>query len=128
MTIDEKISEAVRASLTRLIDKEIKQSIFESVTSIVAEPQERLTLKRLAVGMARAVFDAEVHITEFEPTPDKDGKVPDAYVIDNTMLPDWDISQRIRGMRGEPPRPTKTIVFPSVEKALEAIAVAYGTR
>jgi hypothetical protein len=108
---DDPIGEAVRRTVEsmqrRMDDELLKVMMTENVISETAEP---LTLKKMALDMARAVFNAKVFITEFEPKPGKDGKVPDAFVIDNTQMPGWGDAQRIRAMRGEPREPDKTIV------------------
>lgn len=111
-------------NMRRRMDDELIDAMSGGTFSVDQSPQEPLTLKKLATDMARATFDADVHITEFEPQPDKDGKVAGAYVIDNTMLPGWDVKVSICAARGQPAPKAKTIVFPSVENAMAAVSLA----
>lgn len=126
----EQISESVRRRIAASMNNLIESSIMGTMTSTAepVAPQEPLTLKSMALSMARAMFNAEIIISEYAPkeTTDKDGVTTTvaAFRIDNTQLPDWDMRCAIAKARGEPaPNPT-TIVFPSVEKAIEAVAMA----
>lgn len=109
--------------------RHIEASIMDAMTSTVEQPAPPpLTLKSIARSMAEATFDAQIIISDYVPTEttNEDGtKSPvDAFRIDNTALPDWDMRCRIAQARGEPPPHKVTIVFPSAEKAMEAVALA----
>lgn len=122
---DDPIGDVVKRQIAARMDRMLMDAMLGGTyTTTEAKPAETLTLKSMALSMARATFDADVHITEFEPKPDKDGKVAGAYVIDNTMVPGWEYKKTIARMRGEPPPNARTIVFPSVDNALEAVALA----
>ncbi len=122
---DDPIGDVVKRQIAARMDRMLVDAMLGgSYTTTEAKPAEPLTLKSMALSMAQATFDADVHITEFEPQPDKDGKVAAAYVIDNTMVPGWEDKKAIARMRGEPAPNARTIVFPSVENALEAVALA----
>lgn len=124
------IDEAARRSISDSMNSLVEQSIMGAITSNAApaEPPKQLTLKSLAQSMAEATFDAAVIISDYVPAThtEADGTVTEtaAYVIDNAALPDWDIRCLIARARGEPKPKAKTIVFPSAEKALEAVGVA----
>jgi hypothetical protein len=123
--VNDPIGEAAKRTVDTMrqrMDDELVKAMTGTFSNAVAVPSEPLTVKTLALDMARAVFDAKVFITE--PKPDKNGKVADAYVIDNTQMPGWEDAQRIRAMRGEPREPDKTIVFPSVDACLAAVSLA----
>lgn len=122
---DDPISDVVKRQIAAHVDRMLVDAMLGGTyTATEAKPIEPLTMKSVALSMARATFDADVHITEFEPKPDKDGKVAGALVIDNTMLPGWEDKKAIARVRGEPAPNARTIVFPSVENALQAVALA----
>jgi hypothetical protein len=127
---DDPITRAARATvdaMRRRVEAEMAKSVYTSSEPNPA-PDPAFDLKTVALAMARAVFDADVVISEFTPAPDKNGKVVECYVIDNTFMPWWSLAQEMCVARGEPPAHAKTIVFPSVENALRAVDAVLAKR
>lgn len=123
-TISEAVRDHVAKQMERHLDDQMQVMMTMPTTSTLVGTPWTLTAGNILKGLAEIIFDADIIVSAYVPTVDKDGVPVEAYVIENTRLPDWDMKCQIAKARGEPMPKARTIVFPSEDKMFEAIEVA----
>ena len=123
-TISEAVRDQVAKQMERYLDNQMQAMMTPPTTSTLVGTPWTLTAGNILKGLAEVVFDADVIVSAYVPTVGKDGAPVEAYVIENTQLPDWDMKCQIAKARGEPPPKERTIVFSSEDMMIKAIEAA----